>query len=128
MGKAKDRITPKTVAAKKAAIKPSVKVATPKVEVSPQIIVGTEAIAAAISPIMGQINASIEASLAAQIATNDKMATLIDHQNKLIKAFEKLKPGPINVSSPARPNDFSVEFDDENGDSATMRIRANAPH
>lgn len=124
----KDRITPRKVKAAKAANKPKVDVAASKVEVNPQIIVGTEAIAAAISPLMGQINASIEASLSGQKVINDNIARLIDQQNKLIKAFEKIKPGPINVSSPARPSDFSVEFDDENGDPATMRIHANVQH
>ncbi len=123
MGKAKDRITPKI-----AAPKPSVDATASKVEVNPQIIVDTEAIAAALSPAMGQINASIEASLSGQKAINDNIVLLIEQQNKLIKAFEKLKPGPIEISTPNRPNDFSVEFDDENGELTTMRIHANAPH
>ena len=128
MGKAKDRITPKKVKAAKAATKPSVKVDGPKVEVNPQIIVSTAELAATIDPLIASVNAAIEASTLAQQASLNLMNEAMARIEGVVAELRKMKETPIKLSTPGRPNDFSVEFDDENGDPATLRIHANVQH
>lgn len=125
MGKAKDRITPKKAKAKTAASKPSTdKIDVPKVEFNPQIIVDTEAFAAALR----ETTAGLRGVLQEMVKTQGKITASMEEQRKLLNAIREQKPPQVNVPVQSRPDDFSVEFNDENGDLTTMRIHANASH
>lgn len=125
MNSAKDRITPKKVKAAKAADKPAtVKVDAPHIEFNPQIVVDMHAFAEAVENAVDKLHALVENTLVA----NAKMVALMDKQRVAIEDFAKVKFDPPAIKMPDRPNDFSVEFNDENGDLTTMRIHANASH
>ena len=125
MATAKDRITPAKVAATKTANKPpSVKVEAPQVQVSSPVTVDTAAISKALAPLLDSVRVSLEASLGAQRASHEIMKEALDLLGDTSKELARMKSAPIRISGPDRPDNFYVEFAEENGETVGMHIRS----
>ena len=130
MGRLKDRITPKKVAAAKAASKPPViKVTAPEVHVeAPQVTVDTKAFTAALQNMAQQFNAELAQVAKNALAQENRIAELLASNSALLQAILDQKGVVPQLNMPERPNSFYVEVDGEDGETIGMRIRANTPH
>ena len=128
MNSAKDRITPRKVKAAKAASKPSVKVDAPKVEVNAPITVDTKAFAEEIRLFAEKVVRELRERDKKVAEHTARILNVLEEQALVVKVFLEQK-GPVpQIQMPTRPDDFSVEFDDENGEPVSMRIHANVQH
>jgi len=112
----------------KAANKPSVKVESPKVEINAPITVDVKVIADALQPYFKQMSAAVVEIQDAQIVLNNKLIEMAEQHGKLLNVLRDSKADPFKLEIPERPNNFYVEFDDENGETIGMHINAKPPH
>ena len=127
MSSAKDRITPRKVKAAKAANKPPV-VAPPAVHVAAPVVHVDHSDFISVMKQMNKNYLDTMNSMQHMMADHQKAWMKMAEANQALMKTLDAKTRNINVSSPPRPSDFSVEFDDENGDLTTMRIHANVQH
>lgn len=99
--------------------------ATPVVRVaSPQLNMDTTAFADAIESLAIAINqlGQQQAAMLQQMAESNKLLA------ELAKTPSNVQVAAPNVSMPPRPRSFTVEVDDENGNTQRMRIQADSPN
>lgn len=136
MPSAKDKITPKpakpdnnaTGAVQLQVNPPVVKVAAPQIKVdvpAPQLNMDSKQFADVVSQ-LGQTMARLAQQ---QLA----ILSAIEQQTEALRQLASRSEPTINVPAPvvkmaARPRDFYVELDKENGETVGMKISAETPH